>query len=360
MKPKVVSKRIFLSFLGIFLGITFILSALFSFMVLSNELSDIGKGYYNLGHAILFVILTLPGRMIEFTPMSAIIATIITFENMIRHRELIALKASGISNKFLVDLFIKISTFFVIIIFITLEFVTPFLDRQANKIRSAAITENKNLIIGDQGYWAREETWMLNIKEIKAGNLLENISIYRYNKTGGLSSYISSAEGEIIDKKRLLLKNVIQKDFTEGGIENSFYEEKVMTFDIPIFNMDIISVPIEAASLSKLFNQAMLLKERGENYRYTLSIFWQKTSIPFAVMAIVLLCIPFFVNRIPTRGELGFEIAVSIIGGTLIYFLKYILGYVAVIFEINPFYLLMFPILILFVVDLFLIRNVLK
>lgn len=360
MKVKAISRNIFLSFLTIFLIITFILSALFSFMVLSDELSEIGKGYYNLGHVVLYVILTLPGRMIEFTPMSAIISTIITFENMIRHRELIALKASGISNKFLVDLFIKISIFFAIAIFIALEFVAPFLDQKANKIRSAAITENKNLLIGEQGFWAKEENWMLNIKEIKPGNLLEDINIYEYDNEMGLTSYISATEGKIIDKKRLLLKNALEKNFTESGIENVFYTEKEITFDVPLFNVDIISIPIEAASPSKLFNQAMLLKERGENYRYTLSIFWQKVSIPFAVMAIVLLCIPFFVNRIPTRGELGFEIAVSIIGGTLIYFLKYILGYVSVIFEINPFYLLMFPILVLFVIDLFLIRNVLK
>jgi len=51
-----------------------------------------------------------------------------------------------------------------------------------------------------------------------------------------------------------------------------------------------------------------------------------------------------FINRIPTRAELSQEIAFSILGGTLIYFLKYILGYVAVVFQMNSFLLLMTPI----------------
>jgi len=52
-------------------------------------------------------------------------------------------------------------------------------------------------------------------------------------------------------------------------------------------------VPVESASFTELISEAKTLKKRGENYDYTMSVFWQKVSIPLVVMAIILLCLPF-------------------------------------------------------------------
>jgi lipopolysaccharide export system permease protein len=338
--------------------VTFTLAGIFSFMVLSDQLSDVGKGYYSAGHAVLFVVLTLPGRMIEFAPMSGVIATILTMENMIRYRELIALKTSGVVNKYFINLFIKISVFFAIIILLFLQFITPLLDQYAHKLKAAAVTSNENLLLGKEGFWAKEGNYLININEIRPGNVIRAIAIYEYSLESGLKAIINAETGSIINRKVIILDNVHEKRFTSEGIKIFFYNKKTIAFNVPLFHKEAISVPVESASLTELISEAKTLKKRGENYDYTMSVFWQKVSIPLVVMAIILLCLPFFINRIPTRAELSQEIAFSILGGTLIYFLKYILGYVAVVFQMNSFLLLMTPIALIFIVDVYLLRKV--
>ncbi|MDY6821032.1 MAG: LptF/LptG family permease [Deferribacterota bacterium] len=361
MKIKLINKTIYKSYLNIFLLVTFILSALFSFIVLSEQLDYLGVGYFNLGHAVIFVILTLPNRMVEFSPMSAIISTILTLENLIRHRELIAIKSSGGTNRYIINIFLKISFISLIIIFFAIEFITPILDQYANKIKVAAISKNENLVLSDEGFWAKDKNKFVNIKKIKPGNILQDIRIFKIDgDTKALSNIIYAERGTIESKNRLILNNITVKSFTEKGIEINTYSEKIIKFDIALFEKELISIPIEAASLSELMVQVKELKKRGENYDYILSVFWQKLSIPFAVTAMILFCLPFFINRLPARGELGIEIALAILGGSLIYFLKYILGYIVLIFNIDPFFLIMGPILAILIIDFFLLINVVE
>ncbi|HQD37092.1 MAG TPA: LptF/LptG family permease [Thermodesulfovibrio thiophilus] len=357
LRIKLISKIIYISYINIFLVVTFILAMLFSFMVFSDQLPSVGKGDFRLIHAVIFVILTLPGRMAEFSPMSAIIATIVTLENMIRHHELIAMKAAGVTNKFIVNVFIKLSLCFVIVLFFIMEFFTPFLDQYANRIKAAAITKNKNLILEQHDFWAKEINTFINIKKIKPGHILEEIHIYEYNNERGLVSIIHAESSDIKNGKQLTLNNVTEKKFTESGIESNFYNKKTIEFTVPIFDEEFISIPIETASISGLLMHVNDLKKRGENYDYALSIFWQKFSTPFTVMAMILLCLPFFIDRVPSRGELGHEIVLAVMGGTSLYFLKYMLSYVVLLLNINPFFLIMGPVLIILGLDFFLLKK---
>ena len=55
--------------------------ALFSFFDLINELRSVGKGGYQLGHALVFVGLSLPGIVYELIPISALIGALYALSN---------------------------------------------------------------------------------------------------------------------------------------------------------------------------------------------------------------------------------------------------------------------------------------
>src|SRR5512137_2021464 len=58
-------------FMNSWLSVNLVLAGLFSFLELARQLDDIGKGHYTISKALLYVSLTLPGRMIDMTPPSA-------------------------------------------------------------------------------------------------------------------------------------------------------------------------------------------------------------------------------------------------------------------------------------------------
>lgn len=355
MRIKLLNKLICYDFIKIFLLITFILASLFSFIILSQEFDDVNKGNYNLGHAIFYVILTLPGRMIEFSSMSALIATIFTLENFIRHFELIAIKAAGGTNKYIINVFVTFSLALSIVIYILLEFITPPLDQWANSIKATAISQNENLMIGEQGFWAKEDSTFINIKKIRPGNVLENIYFYETAENGQITKITYAKNANIIDAHNLVLNDVVEKIFTKDGIKSVNINSLNKKIKTGFLKDKIIYMPLESASLSELSKQIKELKERGENYDYASSIFWQKVATPVAVLSMILLCLPFLINRMPTRKELSLEIALAIAGGGAIYLFRYILNYIVLIYNMDPFTLIMGPILIILAIDFFLI-----
>ena len=51
-----------------FLLVLFILAFLFSLFEFFGQLDDVGRGYYQLQDAFFFVLLTLPGRILDLIP----------------------------------------------------------------------------------------------------------------------------------------------------------------------------------------------------------------------------------------------------------------------------------------------------
>jgi lipopolysaccharide export system permease protein len=355
MRIKLLKKLIYIDFIKFFLLITFILSSLFSFIIFSQQFEDINKGYYSVGHAIFYVILTLPGKMIEFAPMSALISIIFILENYIRHYELIAIKAAGGTNKYIINTFLFFSLFLTFILYLLMELVVPPIDQYANKMKAAAISKNENLMIGEQGFWAKENNIFINIKKIRPGRIFEDIYFYETKGTGQITKIIYAKNAKILDNHSLALYNVVEKSFTKNSIESIHLNEFKISFPTDFLKRKITYVPIEAASLSELLKQTEGLNERGENADYVTSIFWQKVATPLSVLSMILLCLPLLINRMPTRKELSFEISLAIAGGGALFLFRYILGYIVLIYDFDPFTLIMGPILIILAFDAFLI-----
>ena len=81
---------------GVFL-IVLVLVALFSFLELVSQLSDVGKGYYTLKDAFIFVGLTLPRRVLDLMPICTLLGSIVALGLLADHRELLAMQVGGFS-----------------------------------------------------------------------------------------------------------------------------------------------------------------------------------------------------------------------------------------------------------------------
>ena len=83
--------------LGI-LAVLFGFLALFAFFDLINELEDIGRAGYRLHHAVLYVLLSLPGHVYELMPVAALIGCIYALSQFASSSEFTAMRAAGMSR----------------------------------------------------------------------------------------------------------------------------------------------------------------------------------------------------------------------------------------------------------------------
>ena len=66
---------------------------LFAFFDLIDEIQDLGRGSYQLENIVAFVVLTLPGRAYELSPIAVLIGTVYAMTTLARHSEITVLRA---------------------------------------------------------------------------------------------------------------------------------------------------------------------------------------------------------------------------------------------------------------------------
>src|SRR5215510_1783548 len=75
-----------------------ILASAFSLIALVRELDSVGKGTYEASDAAVYVLLTLPGWMVELSPAMALLGAIVGLGELAAGEELTAMQALGVSR----------------------------------------------------------------------------------------------------------------------------------------------------------------------------------------------------------------------------------------------------------------------
>ncbi len=152
----------------IYASTTLVLSAflmLFAFFDLIHELESIGKGGYQLPHALAYVVLTLPGRLYELFPIGVLIGTLYALTVLARHSEITVLRAAGLSTRDLLVTLAKIGLVFAALTLAVGEFLSPPSERMAQQLRLKAMG---SLVAQEfrSGLWVRDERSFVNVREV--------------------------------------------------------------------------------------------------------------------------------------------------------------------------------------------------
>jgi len=86
--------------------------ALFGFFDMISEVKNVGQGSYQFHHAILFVLLRMPGRVYELMPIAVLIGALYALSTLARHSEITVLRASGMSTARLLGNLVQVALFF--------------------------------------------------------------------------------------------------------------------------------------------------------------------------------------------------------------------------------------------------------
>ena len=114
------------------------LLGLIAFMDLTQELPSVGKGGYMIQHAVLYVLLLVPGHVYEVMPVAALIGTIYTMAQFAQSSEFTIMRASSMSTQQAALILAKIGLVFVALTFLFGELITPRTAPIAERVRLSA------------------------------------------------------------------------------------------------------------------------------------------------------------------------------------------------------------------------------
>lgn len=268
------------------------LLAMFSFFDLIQELEDIGRGTYGLGKVLAFVLLSAPGHVYEVVPVAVLVGTMYALGQLARHSELTVFRVSGISVGSIALSLLKIGVIFALFTFIVGEFITPYSEKTAQRLR---IKATDSVIAQDfrSGLWVKDGNSFVNVEEVLPDSRLINIHIYEFDKEFRLRT-ISNAKSGKFDGDDWSLQEVAQTHFGQDRkIHTDFFHQASWQSLIRPELLNVLLVVPEKMSAWNLYSYIRhLSSNRQKTSRHEIAL-WAKMTYPIACIVMVVLALPF-------------------------------------------------------------------
>ena len=324
---------------------------------LVEELGD-SENAYTSAQALLYVLKTLPSRVFQLLPFTALGGSLIGLGVMASRNELIVIQSSGVSTWRLVWAVLK-PAFVVMIAGLVLgEYIAPKLQQSAQSSK-AVLRSGVQAIDAGQGSWRRIGDEFVHVNAIAPGG--ESLyGVSRYRLTGaelesadskpkaviGLASISFAQSAQYIDAVEggyWRLEKVSETRFLADSVATAQRESEDWLVDLSPELLAVLLVAPDRQSISGLYNFARFFESQGlDSDRYMLS-FWGKLLQPLATLALVLLAVSFVFGPL-REATMGFRVFVAIGVGLLFTILQQLLEPASLLLGINPLFAVLLPI----------------
>lgn len=313
--------------------VTLMLAGLQIFILFVNQLGDLGKAHYGLLSASAFVFLQLPYQVYLFFPMASLLGCLIGLGMMANHRELVIMRASGMSIWQVTLSVFKAAVGLILILTLLGETVVPQLSRAANDKKMAALSNGQTLRTA-KGMWLRYQNDFITIGTVDSSTALSHVSQFRFDASHHLR----------------LARQMAHIDYEQGGWNATQVDETLITDDrtqsrhLPTLKWD---VPLKPAvfGLSSSEPDEMTLHELRQFIRaqkvtkqsvihYELD-FWQRIFQPITTLVMMMLAIPFIFG--PLRSStMGAKLLAGATVGFGFHILNRFFGPLSQVFQWSP------------------------
>jgi len=332
------------------------LAALFSFLEILDQLSDLDEGNYGILNAAQYVLLTLPRRITDLMPIIAMLGTAFALNTLARSSELVAMRAAGVSIRRIAISVSKAGLLLMALVIVLDQFIAPPLQQYALRERNAAISGETQLSFQDgAGFWSQRDGRFVHIRGMTHGKVPADLDVFEFDQQGRLNRFLHAASAEPADDGNWILQDVRAKVVQDGRLVYRHFDSLRYPRTLRDRDLQILEVPAQSLATSDLFEYTGYIKQHDQpSYLYEISL-WRKLARPLVTGAMVLVAVPFGFGS--NRSSSGKRITIASLAGLLLYLGNEISGNAGMIMQLNPMALTLAPVAIILLVAFLMMRR---
>ena len=274
-----------------YLLVALVFVALFSFIELIQQLDDVGAAY-RLVDAFLYVLMMLPRRLLDATPVIALLGTLVPLGLLADGNEILAMRAAGLPLRRLIGMVLAPGLVLLVLMLLMAQFVAPPLEMRAERMRAAALAEDVSVDFRG-GFWSRDGRSFVNVGRMLRGRTPSDVTVYDFDAAGRLQRYVHAAARAAWSRT------------TSGGCRTSWSSsslpaparaQQLAQLDWESFldaqQLGVLVVPPQALSPIDLYFYVRDLRARNEQVPQEELRLWQQLAQPVVTLAMMLVAIP--------------------------------------------------------------------
>lgn len=334
--------------------VTLMLAGLQVFILFVNQLGDLGKANYGLLPAARYVFLQMPYQVYLFFPMASLLGCLIGLGMMANHRELVIMRASGMSIWQVTLAVFKVAVALILVLTLLGETVVPQLARIANDNKMSAMSNGQTLRTA-KGMWLRYHNDFITIGTVVSSQHLMQVYQFRFDASHHLrlARYMDEIQfKDSVWQATHVQETAISKHHTQAR------DISMMRWDVPlkptIFGLSS-SEPDEMTlhELRQFIRAKKAAKQSILNYELD---FWQRIFQPLTTLVMMMLAIPFIFG--PLRSStMGSKLLVGATVGFGFHLLNRFFGPLSQVFQWPPILAAIGPTFVFAVVGAYLMRR---
>lgn len=308
-----------------------------------DQLDDLND-QYDMVDLLIYLSMTIPKRVYEFTPLSSLVGCLIGLGMLATHSELTVMRAAGFgTGRILVAVFKPVMLLAMVTLMMG-QFVVPTTEQMAQSFR--ALEESGGQAMSSRyGVWHREGYSFIHINAVEGGSVIHGVTRYRFDADHQLKRASYARIGRYQDGQ-WQLEQVRSTRFTEQGktqvdnLKSEAWQSGLTPELLSVIVVDPIDLPI-----SGLWSYSSYLQQQGVNADTYLLAFWSKLLQPLAILVLVLIGVSFIFG--PLRSvTVGQRVIAGVIFGLVFKFAQDLLGPASTVFGFPPLIAVVTPILL--------------
>jgi len=318
-----------------------LLYTLFNLFTLNDELKSRGVGNYDLQHILMYLAFMIPHYIYELMPSAALLGSLFILGNMANHRELIAMRVSGVSVFGLIRSVLMAGLLLTIFSFVIGEFIGPEAERKAKILKSVAKT-NLPVARTRNGLWLRDGNRFINIKDIYTEGNVAGMSVYTLDGQRHLQQVTYAEQAQFLGEGQWQLKGVKQSELSLEKVTAETWKQKNWYSSIDADVVDVVVLDPENLALVELHKYIQFLQEnKQEAAKYELA-FYARLINPFVTLVMLLVAAPFVVGV--GRGiALGPRMVMGTLIGMSFNIIDNAAGQMGIVYGLNPLFIAVLP-----------------
>jgi lipopolysaccharide export system permease protein len=310
------------------------LTALFSLLTFVEQLSYVGQGHYRLTDALIYVLLTAPYQLLQLTPVSLLLSSLLALGALARGSELTAFRSLGVSQARIIGAVLKLALPIIAVLFLVAQFVIPPAQQLAQRQQAAALNDAVP-VLSNGSFWAENNRQYLNVQASASGNVLLGIEIYAFDDDGALRTYIHADRADIEPDGTWLLTGVQRTRIVASQLVTDQHASLPWKSFISGRQMQLLTLPPQTMPPLALYAYIQQLKQLHQQALRYKQTFWMMVSIPLSIIAMVLIAAPFVFG--PQRSaSAGRQLLVGALIGIVFLLSQQITGYLGLLLDLNP------------------------
>jgi lipopolysaccharide export system permease protein len=325
--------------LSIFRGVATVLAVLvgvFAGVEFVAQVGDIGTGDYGFAQALSYVLLRLPRKIFDALPAAALIGSLLSLGNIAVHRELIVMRASGISSAQLLGSVALAGFGLAVVMALLGESLAPSLSAYAAEMRTRAIQDaDTDTDTQGQAMWLRDGDRILSLRR-HAGDVGYGggVLLFEVGPDRMLKQIARADAADIDAQNRWVLSNYSETSFLANGVDTSSAREATQTYTLNP-NLLVSVVREDMLDTPALQRYIAYLKDNGlDSRRYEIA-YWTRLSSVASVVLMTVLALPFVFGGLRSAGT-GARLVVGLVIGLSYYVISEVLIRGGDVYDLDP------------------------